>query len=301
VRTLLAITLFAIVAYPALSLAQPAPTQPASTSPNPLRRQYTEGQKLAYHMKGQNESWHYEIDADGIVKKDPSGRFFEEYRWSNMISDGHPLPLAPSADNYRQRLSLDPAQNPSAPDLKNADPKMIGPITDLMTFYVDLWLPAKLGVLHKPGDHFYFHNFMPPSSWADGKRVLVGEDAIDFDMTFKSFDPGSGTALVEVKHVPPQKSALPFKADWMKEPVASAPNNWVEITKSNDGKFEAAVGLETFTVELTVSTTDGHIVSATMQNPVITIERLCEDEALTKCSAPKRHEILRQIQIAAKP
>ena len=178
---------------------------------------------------------------------------------------------------------------------------MIGPITDLMTFYVDLWLPAKLGVLRKAGDHFYFHNFMPPSSWADGKRVLVGEDAIDFDMTFRSLDPASATALVEVKHVPPQKSAMPLKADWMKEPVASAPNNWVEITKNADGKFEAAVGLETFTVDLTVSTTDGHILSATMQNPVITYERLCEDEALTKCSAAKRHEILRQIEIAIKP
>jgi hypothetical protein len=140
-------------------------------------------------MKGQNESWRYEIDAESIVKKDPSGRFFEEYKWSNMTSDGHPLPLSPSAANYRQRLTLDPAQIPSAPDLKDADPNMIGPITDLMTFYVDLWLPSKLGVLHKAGDHFHFHNFMPPSSWADGKRVLVGEDAIDFDMTLKSVDP----------------------------------------------------------------------------------------------------------------
>ncbi len=288
--------LFVLFVCQALAAAQ----QP-SVAQHPLRRQYSEGQKLAYHMKGVNESWHYEIDAEGIVKKDSSGRFFEEFRWTNMISDGHPVSLAPSAIAYRQKLTLDPAQNPSAPDLKDADPKMIGPITDLMTFYADLWLPSKLGVLRKAGDHFYFHNFMPPSSWADGKRVLVGEDAIDFDMTFKSLDPASSTAQIEIKHVPPQKQALPLKADWMKEPVASAQNNWIEITRNSDGKYEAGVGLETFAVELNVSTTDGHIVSATMDNPVNTVERICEDESLAKCSEPKRHEILRRIEITQKP
>lgn len=288
-------TLVALIVCPVLAIGQQSPAPQ-----NPLRRQYVEGQKLTYRMKGANESWRYEIDAEGVVKKDSSSRFFEEFRWTNMVSDGQPVSLAPTAVAYRQKLTLDPAQNPSAPDLRDADPKMIGPITDLMTFYVDLWLPSKLGVLRKPGDHFYFHNFMPPSSWADGKRVIIGEDAIDFDMTLKSVDPASATAVLEVKHVPPQKSTLHFKSDWMKEPVATAPNNWVEITRNSDGKYEAAVGLEKFTVELNVSTTDGHIVSATMENPVTTIERLCEDEALTKCSEPKRHEILRKIEITQK-
>jgi hypothetical protein len=288
----LAIILCVVSSCPPLATAQSA------ASPNPLHRQYREGERLTYHMKGINESWRYEIDAEAVVKKDTSGHFFEEYQWAHMASDGKPLPLSPSAAGYRQKLTLDPSQIPSAPDLKNADPRMIGPITDLMTFYVDLWLPNKLGVLRKAGDHFYFHNFMPPASWADGQRVLVGEDAVDFDMTLKSVDPPSGTALLEVRHVPPQKPALHFKAEWMKEPVASTPNNWIEITKSADGKFQAAAGLETFTVDITLSTADGHIVSATMENPVITVERLCEDESLTKCTDPRRHEILRKIEIA---
>lgn len=294
-KLLLALTLVAICASPWLSLAQP------SSAPSiPLRRQYRDGEKLAYHMKGINEDWHYEIDAEGVVKKDAAGRFFEEYQWVHMTSGGKPVSLAPSAAEYRQKLTLDPAQIPSAPDLKNADPKMVGPITDLMTFYVDLWLPAKLGVLRKAGDHFYFKSPMGPNSWADGKRVILGEDAIDFDMTLKSVDTAAGIASVEVKHVPPQKSALPLKAPWMQQPVATAPNNWVEITRDENGRYNAGVGLETFTVDLTVSLSDGHIVNGTMQNPVITIERLCEDEELTKCTEPKRHEILRQIEIAIK-
>jgi len=103
---------------------------------------------------------------------------------------------------------------------------------------------------------------------------------------------------VEVKHVPPKDSALPMKAGWMQEPVGAGANNWVEIVKNSQGKYEAGVGIETFTVNLIVSTADGHIVSATMENPVTTIERVCEDEALTNCGPPKRHEILRKIELA---
>ncbi|KAA6457526.1 hypothetical protein DYQ86_22100 [Acidobacteria bacterium AB60] len=269
---------------------------PAAAPANPLHREYREGQKLAYHMTGVNDGWHYAIDGDGAVTKDASGRFVEQFQWTHMTSEGQPVALTTPAD-YRQRLTLDPGVNPSAPDVRNVDPKMVGPVTDLMTFYVDLWLPSKLGVLKKAGDHFYFRNPMGPSSWADGKTVLVGEDLIDFDMTLKSVDAAAGTALVEVKHVGPQDGRLPLKADWMKTPVGSGANNWVEIRKDADGKYEAGVGSETFTVDITVSLADGHIVRGSMENPVITVSRVCEDEALTKCGELKRKEIVRKIEV----
>ena len=84
----------------------------------------------------------------------------------------------------------------------------------------------------------------------------------------------------------------------MQEPVGAATNNWVQIVKNAQGKYEVGVGLETFTVDLTVSMADGQIVSATMENPVTTMERVCQDESLTTCGAAKRHEILRKIDLA---
>lgn len=138
-------------------------------------------------------------------------------------------------------------------------------------------------------------------SWADGSRVLVGVDAIDFDMTLKSMDPIAKTALLEVKHVPPRSPKLPLKAAWMQVPVGTGANNWEQIVKDPDDKYEAGVGLETFTAEITVSLEDGHIVSAAMENPVTTIERVCEDETLTKCGEARRHEILRTIEIQETP
>lgn len=53
------------------SSSSSADAQTSASSTNPLRRHYTEGQTLVYHMKGINESWHYEIDAHSVVKKTP--------------------------------------------------------------------------------------------------------------------------------------------------------------------------------------------------------------------------------------
>jgi hypothetical protein len=270
---------------------------PPTPSHNPLQRQYHEGDAVIYRMNGVNESWHYSVEGKGIVKKDAAGTYFEEYQWSKMESDGKALQLSSETAAYRQRLSLDPNQNPSAPDLNKIDPKLIGPVTDFMTFYADLWLANKLGQLHKAGDHFYFRNPMPPSSWADGTHVLIGESAIDFDLTLKSVDAATRTALLVVRHVPPEKSQVQLSAAWMQTPVGNTPNNWVGVQKEQNGSYTAAVGQENFTVDIKVDLADGKILSATMDNPVKTIERTCEDQALTKCGEAKPHDILRKVDI----
>jgi hypothetical protein len=281
--------------------AQSAAAPAAAPMPaNPLHRQYQEGETLAYKMTGTNENWHYTVRAEGTVKKNDKGAYVEEYRWTDMTSDGKPYTMSPAMADFRQKLSLDPNAMPSVPDLTKVDPKLIGPITDLMTFYVDLWLPAKLGVVKKPGDHFYF-KLGTPSSWADGTHVLVGVSSIDFDFTLKSVDAATGTAILEVKHVPPAKPQIPLPGAWMQTPVADTANNWVEVVNRPDGKIDASVGQENFTVDLTVSVADGKILAGTMDNVVKTIERTCNDQALTQCGAPVPHTIERKIEIEIAP
>ncbi len=270
--------------------------QSSSTAQNPLHRQYHDGEALVYNMTGVNESWHYAIQADGIVRKDASGAYFEEYRWTNLVSDGQPTPLSPGSDAFRQRLSLDPGQSITPPDLSKADPRLVGPVLDFMTFYADLWLVNKTGQLNHAGDHFYV-KVGTPSSWANGSQVILGQSSIDFDLTLKSINPTDRTAVLVVRHVPPDKSQVTLPAAWMQTPVADTPNNWVQVIKL-PGKYLASVGQETFTVELTVSLVDGKILSATMDNPVKTIMRMCTDDALTQCDPPQPHEIIRKIQIA---
>jgi len=287
----LAVLFASTLVSPFVSGQMPAP------GGNPLTRHYREGETLTYHMTGVNEDWHYTADSTGTVKKNANGSYIEEFRWTAMTSNGQPVTLAPAMSEFRQTLSLDPSLMPSGPDLSKVDAKMIGPITDLMTFYVDLWITNKVGILQHAGDHFYVPN-PQASSWADGARVIVGKDQIDFDLNIQSIDPVKQTAVVLVHHVPPPHPDLQLPAEWMQVPVADTPNNWVEVTKTKEGKYEAGVGKETFDVTLTVSTADGRILSATMENPVVTSMRECDDAALTKCGAAQPHTIHRHIEIA---
>ena len=177
-----------------------------------LLRHYTDGQKLTYHMQGVNENWHYEIQADGIVKSDSDGTYFEQYGWSHFISDGQAVTLSPASLNFRQQLTLDPNHKPGLPNLAQVDARLIGPITDFFTFYVDVWLSARTGKLTQPGDHYYFKQGTP-ASWADGNYVLLGQSSIDFDFTLKDVNRSRNTVTLIARHVPPDETQIKLPAE----------------------------------------------------------------------------------------
>jgi len=267
---------------------------------NLLLRRYREGEKLTYHMTGINERWHYEIQADGVVKKDLAGTYFEEYRWSNLISDDQRVELPAASLDFRQQLTLDPNRHSVFPNLSRIDRRLVGPVTDFMNFYVDLWLAEKTEKLAHAGDRFYLKHGKP-NSWADGSYVLIGEDSIDFDLSLEDVNQSENTVIVLIHHVPPEKPEVQLPADWMRKPVADTANNWVQVQKMEGGKYFAAVGKETFDVEIKTSLTDGKILSGKIDNPVETLGRECTDAALTECSDPKPHSIRRQIAIHSEP
>ncbi|MGA2346246.1 MAG: hypothetical protein ABSF93_09590 [Candidatus Sulfotelmatobacter sp.] len=284
-----------LCALAALASAQ-AVAQSTAPTPSPLARHYTEGEKLTYHMKGNNDGWTYEVQANGVVKKDVNGRLVEEYGWSDFKSNAS-MSLSPQSLGFRQTLSLDPAIPPSVPNLSQVQPFLIGPITDMLTFYADLWLAIQQTDLKRPGDHAYVR-VGTPASWADGNYVILGEDSIDFDLTLKALDTSSHVATLLVRHVPPSQPKVKLPAPWMQTPVADTPNNWIDVKgKNNDGKYVAAVGKETFEVEIEVSLQDGKIRSATLDNVVKTHQRECSDAALLTCGDPSDHQIHRQIEI----
>ncbi len=105
-------------------------------------------------------------------------------------------------------MSLDPGWKPAIPNLAGVDPALIGPVTDFLNFYVDLQLAMKEPSLTGAGSHALVTHGKP-NSWADGKRVLIGEDAIDFDITLATLDIVAGVAVVIVRHVPPATARVP--------------------------------------------------------------------------------------------
>ena len=270
--------------------------QDDSTHRGLLTRRYHEGESLTYRMKASNESRRYEIQATGVVKRDSAGKYVEEYAWSNPISNGAAATLPAASIQFRQVLSLDPDKPPSIPNLGTVHPTLIGPITDLLTFYADLWLATRDGRLTHAGDHVY-RKHGAPASWADGAYVVLGEDSIDFDITLTGIDQSTKVATLLVRHVPPEQSQVRLPVAWMREPVADTPNNWVQVTK-RDGKFVAAVGKETFDVRMEVSVADGKILSGAMENGVNAQERDCHDAAFASCGDPRPRHTFRKIEIS---
>ena len=181
------------------------------------------------------------------------------------------------------------------PDLSKA-PGLIGPVTDVMTFYSDLFLAMHHGALIKAGDHFYFPSPIT-ASWADGAVVVLGEDHIDFDITLTDVDTTSDVATLLIKHVPPPAPNIRLPADWMRARVAETPNNWVQVRKAATG-FDASVGKETFDVTLNVDMSNGKILSARMENPVTKVTRACSDAALSQCGDARATPTLRRIELS---
>jgi len=104
-----------------------------------LARHYEQGESLVYRMQGINEGQsttrRYDAVAKGLVTKDASGNFVEQFHWSDVHSDGEAFTLSPESQQLQQTVSLDPGYRLAMPSLRTVQPVLIGPIADLLTFY----------------------------------------------------------------------------------------------------------------------------------------------------------------------
>ncbi len=190
--------------------------------------------------KDRETTTRYQAQANGDEFLDSKNRLFDSFAWTNVVENGKPVQLSPESSSFRQILTLDPGYRAPYPDLTKVQPILIGPITDLMTFFVDARLAMALNL---PGvGARMLVRYGQPASWADGSRVLIGQDAIDFDVKLKAVNRRTNVLTILVRHVPPTTSSLKFPADWMNAPVTEGPNNWVQVVKTSDGKFVAGVG-----------------------------------------------------------
>lgn len=284
---------------------EPAPAPALAPAPaRILARKYVEGETVAYEMRATNQSrlrtLKYSARTSGIVRKEPGSGFYEELEWTALVVDGDPVDLPQPSRIFRERLSLAPDAVMRIPSLAQLHPNLIGPVLDLLNIYADLALAARMDGLANAGDHVRFdHN--RPNSWADGRFVLVGEDAIDFDLTLSELDRAGKTATLIVRHVPPASPAIRITAEWMRKPVAGTANNWTQVATYAPGKYTAAVGSELIEVRIVVDLSTGRILSATMENPVEVLERECEDLEAKRCGEPVRYRIIRTIELVPVP
>jgi hypothetical protein len=273
---------------------------PAQTDSTCLVRRYREGEKILYHIiatdQGKDRVKHYEALAAGEVKKDSDGTFFEIFSWPDLRINDERVTLPPASLKFRQRLSLAPSYRLGIPDLSRIHPGLVGPVADLLAFYADVQLAMREPGLAQPGDHIYV-NDGNPNSWADGSRIVTGEDVIDFDITLADVSLADSVVTLVVKHVPPARPAITLRAPWMRVAPGGLPNNWVQVARRDSGGFVASVGRETFSASIRLRLADGKVLTATLDNHVDVLERECRDSLLTLCGEPVRYRISRRIEI----
>lgn len=281
-----------------------APAVPAGPPAILPYRKYQVGTLLRYRMHASNRGWTYQVDATSQVLQDAAANFYESIHWSNFHSNLNQS-LSQASLGFEQTLSLAaPQKYLAVPDLSRVQPMLIGPITDLLTFYSDLSLATRYN-LTAAGQQAFFAS-KKSNSWADGHYTLLGQDAIDFKITLTSVDPDAHTATVEVQHVPPSQLHIELPAAWMHTPVAGTPNNWVQVQRDENASgnapgYIAQVGQEEFDDTLVVDTQSGKLISAHMHNPVTMVSRNCRDEQLLDCDAATPHTIVRDIDLNLMP
>lgn len=278
--------------------AGPRPGAPGGSGA-PLSRRYVDGEELFYriegaHRLGDRETSSYRARGVLSARRSDAGVPYETVRWLEAWYREEPIPV-PEATAFEQRVSLDPRFPVSIPDLSKVHRSLGGPITDLLTFYVDaqLAIRARIG----PSRPTAYVEYGKESSWADGRIVLKGYDCIDFDVALLP-SRQADRARLRVRHVPPKKGCEKVPAPWMRAPAADTPNNWFQVTRGEQDTYEAAAGKEVFDAELTLRLPSGVIESATMHNPVDFEERSCRDAQLTRCGPPVKRSIVRTIRLA---
>jgi hypothetical protein len=147
-----------IVGMVVLSAFMDSLAQVSSPSAGLLNRRYRDGERLSYLMKGRNNDHTYQVRLTAVVKKRADGKFVEEYGWSDLMADGVPQPLTAASQEFRQAVTLAEGSPFTMPDLSRVQTGLIGPVTDLLTFYADLFLATQAGQLREPGDRFFFAN-----------------------------------------------------------------------------------------------------------------------------------------------
>jgi len=117
-------------------------------SPRLLARRYVEGNRLRYRITGNENGTTYQVTIVATTTKRTDGRFVEEIAWSDMVVNGAPRALTPTSQAFRVAVTLEGGAPFDWPDLSKA-PGIIGPVTDMLNFYADLFLVRHQGSLRQ--------------------------------------------------------------------------------------------------------------------------------------------------------
>ncbi|MGH9657136.1 MAG: hypothetical protein ACRD96_01255 [Bryobacteraceae bacterium] len=213
-------------------------------------------------------SVHEVVVRDGIPR--------ERVRWTGLVgSDGVDYGEAARKAGTME-LSLHPA-GPLELVKPAGNPRMVGPVTDLYTFFFAVSPRAGVTRAEGPGD-VYVRPEPVMGDWSDGEQFLIGQDRTEVRIKLVSREP---RLVYETAFVPPAAGGLEMARDWMREPVCGpAPNNFQMVRRQGE-QFVVLWGCEEFTTRTEMDS--GRIERATMNNVLRWRMRVCMDRELGRC------------------
>ncbi|MFZ4714589.1 MAG: hypothetical protein ACOYL6_12780 [Bacteriovoracaceae bacterium] len=267
-----------------------------SSSSELFVRRYEKDEHILYHLKTRvtnRQGVHiYRVLARAVVTQDENEHYSEEFSWSDLSLDEKKIPLN-DLSIKPLKLSLAPKTPISVPNYSGYHPALMIPALDLTTIYADLRLAHRYAHLDVGEQRVVKHGV--PVSWADGKHLLVAEDAIDFVITLVKKDEQKKTLEILIKHTPPDKERVQLFAPWMKKPVNKTPNNWVQVKQLTPEGYLIGIGHETFSVRLKMDSLYGKIIEANLENTIEILERTCSDAAWVVCEFSDRYQLKREL------
>jgi hypothetical protein len=261
-----------------------------------FERRYEVGEHILYKLKGRTQGpegmFVYRAKAKSKVKKDKNN-FLEEFQFEDVSIDGIPIKSNDDQKLIDLKLSLNSKSKINFPDFSKVHPAITEAALDLMVIYADLLLVQKHWDMNKNPDQFYLKDSLV-NSWADKENLMRAEDSLDFFMTVIKQEPSNNILEIMIKHIPPEKQILKLNAEWMKKPIGTRSNNWLQVKKISSKKFMVSVGRESIEVKIKLDTLYGKIIDASFDRTIVMRERICLDETFLFCGRTNDYELKKE-------
>lgn len=288
----------------------PSPPESASetTEAGPSRpyryvRRYEPGRRFRYRQETRHwtnskldsvhvATSHHEVLRGAVAR--------ERVRWEDLeVTRGDKTAsqtaLAAAIEPYE--ISLHPDGSLALPPLR--EPAMVGPISDLTTFYVAISPSIGIDTLTKVGDE----HVMPEAVrgvWTVLPHTPLGEDCIVPRVKITHLD--VNTVTFHTAFEPPSTPCLEPLGPWMREPVdGTRPNNFRQVTADPSGTRIVMWGREAFTTECRVERPSGRILVASMENTLTLKVRVGCDATLESCAGEFPTTIRRTVKLKLLP
>jgi hypothetical protein len=231
-------------------------------------RQYKAGDTYKYRLTTTIDRANFKTTIIAVSEHqvvNDSGILAEEIKWRSLTEkndhhkDRHLDSVARQVKPYR--ISLSPEGKVLLPKL--TIPSMVGPVTDLNTFFVAI---APASGAHKLSDSnpVFKNGAVREGNFADSVKILYGRDCIEVSQHFISTD--KKYTIIRTDFTPPDSFCLTPLIDTIATKMFDKPNNFQMLQIEPGGRKNLYWGVETFSITSKIDNRTGAIVDATMEN-----------------------------------